>query len=262
MILRVFWPDNSSGLVQQLDQTNSPCLLLGAILNSTQQAQAVTSAVVISLIPLDLLGSLLEVQQQLSKTQVALSAQPGTAPPTTLAVLGVWLPQKQNQQHPLTDDATRTAEAAAANLHGLWLVLRGQQSIHHTLGGCSWRAQQTTAPNFELQQCVLPSNTQFIQVTPLNALRGSILERASLFEIPVPFQRQQQQPCASWLCGCLRLLMCARSLLWLRVCLQLMVYAVPAQQPGFAHVQLPRPSPAPQLPWMNREPGNYGGWQL
>lgn len=190
MVLRVFWPDNSCGLVQQLDQTNSPCLLLGAILNSTQQAQAVTSAVVISVIPLDLLDPLLEVQKQLSNTQVALSAQPGFAAPATLAVLGVWLPQKQNQQHHCTDDATRTAEAAAANLHGLWLVLRGQQSIHHTLGGCSWRAQQTTAP--ELQQCVLPSNTQFIQVTPLNALRGSVLERASLFEIPVPSQRQQQ----------------------------------------------------------------------
>lgn len=42
-------------------------------------------------------------------------------------------------------------------------------------------------------------------------------------------------------------------LLWLR--LQLLVYAVPAQQPGFAHVQLPLPLPAPQLPWMTREPG-------
>jgi hypothetical protein len=182
----VFWPDNSSGLA------NSPCLLLGAILNSTQQAQAVTSAVVVSVIPLDLLDPLLEVQKQLSKTQVALSAQPGTAAQATLAVLGVWLPQKQKQQHHCTDDATRTAEAAAANLHGLWLVLRGQQSIHHTLGGCSWRAQQTTAPDVELQQCVLPSNTQYIQVTPLNALPGSVLERASLFKIPVPSQRQQQ----------------------------------------------------------------------
>jgi hypothetical protein len=164
MILRVFWPDNSCGLVQQFDQANSPCLLLGAILNSTQQAQAVTSAVVVAVIPFGLSDPLLEVQQQLSHTQVALSAQPGTAVQAALAVLGVWLPQKQHQQHNFTDDATTAAAAAAASAHGLWLALRDHQRLYHTLG-CSWRAQQTTAPSFELQQCVLPPNTQSIQVT-------------------------------------------------------------------------------------------------
>lgn len=151
MILRVFWPNGCP----PNDLRDQPCLLLGALLHSTQKSQAVTSAVVIAPVPLELLPPLPEVQQQLAHTQVTLPCSTAQA---RLAVLGVWLPQHQ-----------LSCQATAAGLHGagapVWLVLRGQQALRQTLGGCSWRAQQVSAPVLELQQCVLPPDTESVQVS-------------------------------------------------------------------------------------------------
>lgn len=148
MILRVFWP--CSDLPGQ-----KTCLLLGAVLHSTQKSQAVTTAVIVSVIPLHLLPATPEVQQHLVDRRVAVPLAPAPAQ-ATLAVLGLWQP---------LEAASSSPGPSAAGQHALWLVLRGRQGLAETLAGSScWRAQQLWAPAFDLQQCDLPPDTESIQV--------------------------------------------------------------------------------------------------
>lgn len=148
MILRVFWPCSDLG-----DQT--ACLLLGAVLHSTQKSQAVTTAVIVSAIPLHLLPATPDVQQRLADCRVAVPL--ATAPTqAALAVLGVWQPLEARSSSPVP---------SSAGQHGLWLALRGRQGLSETLAGAScWRMQQLWAPACDLQQCDLPPDTESIQV--------------------------------------------------------------------------------------------------
>lgn len=209
MILRVFWPCSDLG--------QTACLLLGAVLHSTLKSQAVTTAVIISAIPLHLLPAAPEVQQHLSDCHVAVPLAPAPAQ-ATLAVLGVWQPLEATSSSP---------GPPAAGQHGLWLVLQGRQGLSETLAGSScWRAQQLWAPACDLQQCDLPPDTESIQVCsyyPPPRQLGNREHGLVMYHTPVP--------------------------------VQVFLYAVPAQQLRCASVRLPLPPPAPQLPWMKQQPG-------
>lgn len=194
MILRLFWPC--------IDCTDQPaCLLIGAILHSKQKSQAVTTAVIVSALPLHQLPATpQEVQQQLSDCRVAVPVAPAPAQ-AALAVLGVWQPLEDSSSSPVP---------SAAEQHGLWLVLRGRQRLSETLSaGISWRAQQLWAPVCDLQQCDLRPGIESLQVF-LYAVPAQQPRCASV-RLPLPPPAPQlpwmkQQPGVVSLCSVMHIL--------------------------------------------------------
>jgi hypothetical protein len=153
MILRVLLPNN-----RDLDHT-VPCLLLGALLNSTQKRQAVLTAIAVSVTPIELLSPLSQVEQQLANSRVCL-----TTAQAKLAVLGTWLPGPHH-----------SAAASYKDPHGseknIWLVLQGSQCLQQALGCSSWHSQRWTAPTCNFQQCILPPGTESVQVPGTATIR-------------------------------------------------------------------------------------------
>lgn len=156
MILRVFWPCSLASDHWNCDH-QAACLLLGAFLDSIQKSQPVLSVVVVDAVPLAQLPATEAVEQQLANSKVTLLTGSAQA---TLAVLGVWQPEKEQHLAP-----TSSAWKHPASTHELWLVLRGKQRLQETVGSNdSWCAQQLQAPRLELQQSTLPPGTKSVQV--------------------------------------------------------------------------------------------------
>lgn len=154
MILRVFWPSFAHAQHPFLSDhdlaKNSPScfLLLGAVLQSTQQSQQVLTVAVVSLCPC---SSSLQTAAQTTQQQLTHHKVSGTDAATAqLAVLGVWQPCQQQQS---------VVDAPPDQPCGLWLVLRSAQ-------GLSGRHSPTSAqaPVCDLQLSALPPGTQSVQV--------------------------------------------------------------------------------------------------
>jgi hypothetical protein len=223
MILRVLLPD--------LDHT-TPCLLLGALLSSTQKEQALLTAITVSVVPFELLPPLSQVEQQLANSRVCLpTAQ------AKLAVLGIWQPGPHQS-------AAASCKDPHSPEYSIWLVLQGSQCLQQALGRSSWHQQRWTAPTCNIQQSILPPGTESVQVTGTARIRigaatpGAGPHLGAVQQAESATQQLQQHLCVA-----------------VRPCMQLFLYNVPAQQPGCTHVQLPLPAPTAQLPWMSREPG-------